>query len=114
MITSVPVRKLYACSFACDLTLAQMLPRLNATGPWRWIERANDNWGDYLVARVLPDPDYGVMKIFADEQRFVADVALESKTADADARFAPVRAILLARVLPALGARDVAPAEHRE
>jgi hypothetical protein len=106
------MRDLFAYSFKTNLSLQQMHARLNEVGPWRWIERENDNWGDYIVARVLPDPDYGVVKIFynpedAELGNNVVNVSLESDQSDAKTRFASAREILFTRVLPSVGAREM-------
>jgi hypothetical protein len=107
--------EVYAYSFRSDLPLAGIFSRLTEQGTWRWLERDNDNWGEYLSSRVLHDPDHGMVKIFAEgDGAYVVNVSLESSQPDAQARYDAVRKTLLEKILPALGARDVADADTRE
>ena len=38
----------WAYEFACDLSLSEMLNRLNEAGPWSWSVRESFWYGDYL------------------------------------------------------------------
>ncbi len=103
----VVVTDLYAYSFHSPLSMAEILERLNDLGPWQWIERDNDYWGEYISARVLPDPHDGMVKLISDEGSYIINVYLRSKQPDAGAEFAAVRDIVFQRVLPALDASDI-------
>ncbi len=99
---------LYAYSFHSPLSMAEILERLNDLGPWQWIERDNDYWGEYISARALRDPhDHGMVKLISDEGRYIINVYLRSKQPGAGAEFAAVRDIVFQRVLPALDASDI-------
>jgi hypothetical protein len=101
-----------AYSFRAALSLPEMRTRLNALGPWVWIERDNDRWGEYVSAVVLTDPDRGIVKLFVEEEdRYELDFVLQTERAE------DVQAVydtLFAYLLPALGATEIEPAEHRE
>ena len=45
--------RLLGYAFESEYSLAEMLTRLNAQGPWQWTERDNEQWGDYLATRGL-------------------------------------------------------------
>lgn len=108
------MRKVYAYSFRSDLKLPDMLARLRELGPWRWIERDNDRWGEYISARALPDPNGGTVKIIEEPDHYVVNVVLESEQPDAQALFDSVREILFDRLLPALGATGLARTDTYE
>ncbi len=98
---------LYAYSFHSPRSMAEVFERLDNLGPWRWIERDNDNWGEYISARALPDPHNGMVKLISDEGRYIINVYLRSNQPGAGAEFAAVRDIVFQRVLPALDASDI-------
>lgn len=104
----------YAYIFKSDLSLPQVLSRLQEISPWSWIDRENDRWGDYISAGALPDPDYGIVKIIEDEGRYVINVVLESERADGASSFAEVRDAIFKHLLPALGAREIATTDLYE
>lgn len=118
----------FARSFDSDLAINEMFTRLNELGPWTWIERENDRWGDYISAAVLRHPERGIVKLLIDEEpangmsgqtpskdwRFVIQVSLASDAPNALATFDEIQSTLLERVLPAVGARDVQEAETIE
>lgn len=108
------MRKVYAYAFRSELALPDMLARLRELGPWRWIERDNDRWGEYISARALQEPNGGTVKILAEPDHYVVNVVLESEQSDAQALFESVREILFDRVLPALGAAGLARTETYE
>ena len=108
------MRKVYAYSFRSGLPLPEMLVRLNETGPWRWIERDSDTWGDYISAVALPDPHRGTVKIFVEPDHYVLNVLLKSEQPEAAALFDSVRETLFDRLLPAIGASGLAPTEAYE
>ena len=44
------VKRLFAYNFKSPLSIEQMFERLKELGVWRWLERDNDRWGDYISA----------------------------------------------------------------
>lgn len=105
------MKRVNAYSFASALPLPDMFARLNALGPWRWIERDNDRWGEYISAGVLDAPDRGIVKIFVELDRFAVDYVLESESRE---RLDAVFDTLFAHLLPAIGAQDLAETDHHE
>jgi len=101
----------FAYAFAVDLTLEQLFARLNQAGPWRWTMRDSEHWGDYISTRVVPAPDDAMVKIYVEPDHYVVNASFESEHPDATAKLQELRSTLLEKVLPALGARDVTPAE---
>lgn len=115
----------FARSFDSDLGLREMSVRLNETGPWRWIERDNDQWGFYFYAGVLPRLQRGIVKLYVDDNprnlnwadvkpsdaRFVVEVHLQSDEPNALAIFGEIERTLFERILPACGARDIQETE---
>ena len=104
----------FAYSFKSDLTLQQIFARLNEAGPWQWVEWANDNWGDYIWARTStehPAPDRVKVMICVETDHYVIYTRFKSETPDAKAKLEALRATLFEKVLPAVGARDLSPAD---
>ncbi len=104
---------MFAYSFDSDLNPGQVLAKLNQTGPWEWVERDNDSWGWYISAAPLDDPHYAIVKVIFERPRAV-NVRFESDADNADALLEDLRRTLLERLLPALGARNVAPTDTYE
>jgi hypothetical protein len=102
------IRDIYAYAFKSDLSLPEVLARLNELGPWQWVERDSDRWGEYIAANAVDAPHKGVAKILIDAGRYVINVALRSDAADPESAFADVRRVVLEKLLPAVGATDVA------
>jgi hypothetical protein len=108
------MRKTYAYAFRSDLQLPEVLARLNEVGPWSWIERDNDRWGEYISALALPDPHRGTVKIIVEPDHYVVNVLLTSQDPDAEALFESVRETLFDRLLPAIGATGLARTDTYE
>ena len=102
---------LFAYSFKTDLTLAQIFARLNEAGPWRWLERDSDHWGDYLSSVALRGVHTAVLKIFEEPTHFVVQTRFESEAPDSAAELETLRATLFEKVLPAIEARELTPAD---
>ena len=41
-------RATYAYAFTSALKLPEILIQMNRAGPWKWVERENDDWADYI------------------------------------------------------------------
>lgn len=102
---------LFAVSFNSDLSLEQLFARLNEAGPWRWLMRDSEHWGDYISARALPLPLQAMVKIYVEPDHYVVNVSFDSEGADAPAELAALRETLFDRLLPAIGARNIAPTD---
>lgn len=100
-------RDIYAYAFKSRMSMAEIRERLNDVGPWRWIDRDNDNWGEYISARALPDPDLGIAKILAEDDHYVINVKLESARADPQSEFKEAENTVFRRVLPAIAAYEI-------
>jgi hypothetical protein len=107
------VREIYAYSFTSPLSIAQMFERLNANGPWKWLERDNDRYGEYISTRPIDAPHQGIAKILFDEEigRFALNVELGSEAPGPQAAFDRVRDVVLAQVLPYVQASDITDVE---
>jgi hypothetical protein len=122
---------LYAYSFRSPLSLAEVLERFRTLGPWRWIERDNDNWGEYISARALDDlhgSHAGMVKLITDDEghrpldrfwgsgrgRFIINVYLRADQPGARAEFATVRDTIFQRLLPAISATHIRKTDDLE
>jgi len=105
------MKDLFAFTFESDISLSDMLVRLNNNGPWRWIERDSEHWGDYISTRALKDPDYAMVKLFVEPSHFAVNVKFESSRPDAQTSVDGLRQTLLTKVLPLIGARNVQPTD---
>lgn len=101
------MRDTYAYAFTSTLSLSEIRTRLNAIGPWKWIERDNDRLGEYISAGVMRAPDFGIVKIFVEPDHYALNVRLESDFDDAEECFAKVRDILMHKSLPAIEASNI-------
>lgn len=102
------IRDIYAYAFKSDFSLPDVFKRLNELGPWKWIERDNDRWGEYFSARAIEPPHDGVAKILTDEGRYVINIELKSEEPNPEAAFDDVRKLVFEKILPALGASEIA------
>jgi hypothetical protein len=108
------VKSLYAYAFTTALAPAELFARLRAAGPWQWIDRDSDRWGDYVSSSGVPGT---IVKIIPGEPapgQWTANVRFESDAGDADAAAARIRDTLLRVVLPAIGAQGVTETEYLE
>ena len=64
-----------------------MLGVLQGLGTWRWNERNNDRFGEYISASALTDPEWGIVKIFVEPDHFAINIDLESNDSGAQPRF---------------------------
>jgi len=105
------MQDLYAYAFKSELSLKEILARLREILPWRWSERDNDNYGEYLSSRVLHDPDYGFVKVFEEGNGYAINVKLESEATDARQILARIKKVVFETILPALSATDIKPTD---
>lgn len=91
-----------------------MFARLNEVGPWRWLERDNDRWADYLSAVFNRAAPCAIVKIIYDEGLYAVNVNFSSDDPDAEAEFEAMRHTLFELLLPAIGARDLAETDDYE
>jgi hypothetical protein len=102
------VKELFAYKFKSDLTIEQIFERLGGLGTWKWYERENDRWGNYISAAPVPSARHGQVKILMDPDDpnvLAVNVRFESDDPKARDQFNDLRQTLFGRVLPAIGAR---------
>lgn len=104
------MKRVRAYAFKSPMTLPEIRARLDEAGPWRWIERESDRFGDYISARALADPDHGMVKIFIEGDRFAVDLVLDAEPQKLDA----VYDTLFAHLLPRIDASEITETEHYE
>jgi hypothetical protein len=106
-----------AFAFSTELTLDEIYARLQQTGVWTWHRRDNDRWDNYLSAAAVPEPHRVMVKLFVEDGgEYVVDILFRYREEDPAARAAyeAARKVLFERLLPAIGAGNVRPAEPRE
>ena len=99
------MRSSFAYSFRSALALPDILARLNRLGPWRWIERDSDRFGDYMSASPLAAPDRVIVKLVEEDGAYVVNVHVDSVAAAAS--LDRLHDELFTQILPAIAARDV-------
>lgn len=99
-----------AYAFQSNLPLKEMLARLNATSPWKWVMGDSDSYGEYLIAR--PYQGYSKFRVFAEEERLVFDVFYSFDDHGAEDLWDSQHSLILNELLPSIGARDVRPTEN--
>jgi hypothetical protein len=99
-----------AYAFESPLTIDQMLPPLQAAGPWKWEVRDSDSLGEYVGC--WPDFKGPVkVRILKDEGTFVLEVMyLERSTTNQFTR-QEIEDVIQQKVLPAVQAKNVRAAE---
>jgi hypothetical protein len=102
--------RLRAYAFKSDKDIVAIRDRLNEIGPWKWIDRDSDRWGEYISATV-PGLDTGMAKLFVEDSRYVINLLLKSERADAQRLFDGVFDVVFTYLLPAIDASDVAEVE---
>jgi hypothetical protein len=108
------VTEYYALTFKTPLPASEVFRRLREGGPWKWIDRDSERWGDYVSSIGVPG---AIVKVFVGEpsaDRCAANVEFESDVAGADAQAEAVRKTLVETILPALEARDICIAPFLE
>ena len=107
-------------AFDSDLTLEQMQSILNAAGPWQW-EMGDSYWyGDYL--RTRPNQDQGKVAIMeqrqspvfaggAEDPRYLIWATSFPERGVNAFTSADVGRVVREKILPAVGARSIQPAE---
>lgn len=98
-------REGFALAFRTDLSIAEMIDRLNAAvTSWKWIEWQNDHWGDYIrgLATRTGDPSF---KLLYDEsmQAWAIDVSYEHQSRS------EMDELVVSRILPVVNATNVSP-----
>jgi hypothetical protein len=97
-------------SYTSPLRLREQRDRLNAAGPYEWIDRDSDWYPDYISTRCYPD--CGFFKIFdAIDGRFNLTIKLVTDRDIVQAELAKLMEVARAQVLPVVDADDVEPAE---
>lgn len=97
--------------FQSALPLADIKAKLNALGPWDWIDRDSDRFGDYLSAQVTPD---SMAKLYEqDPGHYQLDLKFRSDAPAAEAKKAgdEAHARIAKVLLPGLGAHTIGPGE---
>jgi hypothetical protein len=94
------MKRVNAYSFDAPINLWDLRVRLNELGPWNWVERDNDRWGEYISTRALPE---GIVKILVDNGLYVVNFVLEAEPEKLDA----VYDTLFTYVLPNIGATQL-------
>jgi len=105
---------LYAYAFHSDLNLGQMLTRLETLAQGKWHQRFKDDWGDYLFGRLSPAPYNAVAKLLVDGDHFVINIKQRPEKPGGQRQYADVHTLVTGRLLPALGARSIAPVDYVE
>ena len=100
---------LVAYSFTTTLKFPELLNRLNNDGPWRWMGRDSDHYGDYISC--LGGPDASRLKVFQEGDKYVLNIRYKSDAPNAAVEWEALHRQLLEQVLPSVGARDVRATE---
>ena len=119
---STKLLKLFAYDFESDISLEEMLQRLQASTSWRWRMRENDRWGDYLSAAPHPREmgDYAparesmVKVIERAKGQYAFNIRYESRLPDAEEDFERLHREISERVLPELHAGNIQRTEDYE
>jgi hypothetical protein len=96
-----------AWSFRCELSLREMMSKLNALwwDPW---EEGDSSYYDYLGGQLTKE---AVARIYKNKDHYVVNLRFFSKSPDPTAELLDAQTTLITKVLPIIGARDVASAE---
>jgi hypothetical protein len=94
-----------AVAFESRLSFDALYDRLNEIGPWKWRGTESDTYGDYLSSR----PVKGViLRIFGEPPNWVLQIDFPE---DAPMSRDELDRVLLERVFPAIGARNLHPTD---
>ena len=103
--------RIFAYTFDSPLGLKQMLAKLNEAGPWTWYERDSDQLGEYISGAALRSPHRGIAKIYVENGEWTVSVLLQSAEPDARSAIENAERELFDRVLPSIGAHNLAETE---
>ena len=100
------VHKTFSYDFKTDLGLEPLLSKLQSSGPWEWTRRSSELKGDYISTRVMPEE--AMVKLYRDVDHAHVDVRCQSDRPAAEDECEQVRHVLIEKVLPSVGAREIA------
>jgi hypothetical protein len=111
--------KISAYSFVSQLYIEQIQALFNETGPWKWIDRDNDRWGNYtsasmkfeqgvMNAKLIYEPDSSQRFEYVIDIRFRDDHQIDSN------QFDVLHEIVMNKLLPAAQARNIQAVDHYE
>ena len=99
-----------ALGYRSPLTLPEQRDRLNAAGPYEWVDRDSHWYPDYISTRCYPD--YGFFKLFdAVDGRFNLTIKLVTDRDVVEAELARLTQVAREHVLSLVDADDIQPAE---
>lgn len=100
---------LVAYSFTSDLTIHELIKKLNSDGPWSWMERDSDYYGLYISC--LGGPDASRIKIFQEDGKYVLNIRYKNDNPEASTEWDALQVELLGKTLPSVGAENVKETE---
>lgn len=107
--------KLYSYAFQSDVPLNEVRDKFKELTSWKWYDRDNDRWGEYLSARVLSDPHRGMIKLFVEPGNYVINILFESeKPEEALPLCEVVEKTIFDTLLPAIRAHDLVKVDDYE
>jgi len=96
------------------MTLSEMLAKLSVVSSWPWQERYNDRW-DYISAGLLPEPDFGIVKIVSIDGRFNINIKVLTESEKATKQhYGAIDAEIVNTILPKILAHEVKKADPWE
>ena len=101
------MRRAAAFSFQSYHNMKSLRERLNARGTHNWIERDNDNYGEYISTRAHAAD--GFYKIYHDDQSdgYCLTITFSCDRSTFDEEFAELERTALDGILPWIEARDI-------
>jgi hypothetical protein len=100
------VHKTFSYDFKTDLGQGPLFAKLQGSGPWEWTTRNSELKGEYVSTRVMPAE--AMVKLYREPDHAHVDVRCQSDRPTAEEECEQVRHVLIEKVLPSVGAREIA------
>lgn len=100
-----------AYCFDSPLALTLIKEKLNALGPWEWIDRDDERHGDYLSAHIPPDSWLKLYELSAGKYQLDLKLRSSASQESAERETGAVHARVVTAVFPALNAAALVETE---
>jgi hypothetical protein len=100
------VHKTFSYDFKTDLGQEPLFAKLQGSAGWEWTRRTSELKGEYVSTRVMPAD--AMVKLYREPDHAHVDVRCQSDRPTAEEECEEVRRVLIEKVLPPLGAREIA------
>ena len=107
-----------AYQFECDLSLPDLLDKLNAEGTREWIMRDSHWYGDYISSIEYreyegdEEEEEEKLKIYEEEDNYAVTIFFCSNQSDAEMKWNRLHNYVMNKLFPVINAKKIEPTEY--